>query len=609
VEEGKGTQATGEPVTGRVRIAGVEAGVAAGLVSSTDAESRPDSESLELVSGFSAANEVASPLAALPAYELPDWTDPPTLQVPRVFLDLEQEAADRGGPPTPPRGGPVWRERQEDWADTDTVLAHLASAGPSVADYEESSADDPFAYDFLSLDDESSWITREEGPGTVRTSGRTPVVQPPAAKPAPPAPKPADPVAVVAALSISAPSAPLPVAHKTEAPLEAPRRRRHIARPGLAALVKRAPAQRASGTRTKADTASSAKAVPVPSDPEPETKPEATGLDRASVRSDQVIGTDADTRFPNTAPARPDPDTWTKSDAISPRKAVPRRSGPVSRPASQKSSSRNPIVATLTGVALAAILLLSFKAGPPAVLALVAVAVTVAAAELFNSLRLGGYRPATLLGLLGVPAIIVAAYFRGPAAILVGLVIFVVASMVWYLAGFTRRSPLANLSVTVFAFAWTGVLAAFAGLLVDPRIFPNRHGIAFMLGAVIAAVGYDIGGYAIGSRFGRHRLVPSVSPNKTWEGLIGGCAIAIAASAAVTSRIHPWHLSTAVWLGLIVAVVAPCGDLVESMIKRDLGVKDMGTLLPGHGGVFDRIDALLFVLPAAYYFVRLAHVG
>jgi len=100
-----------------------------------------------------------------------------------------------------------------------------------------------------------------------------------------------------------------------------------------------------------------------------------------------------------------------------------------------------------------------------------------------------------------------------------------------------------------------------------------------------------------------------VSPNKTWEGLIGGCAIAIAASAAVTSRIHPWHLSTAVWLGLIVAVVAPCGDLVESMIKRDLGVKDMGTLLPGHGGVFDRIDALLFVLPAAYYFVRLAHVG
>ncbi|HLN05706.1 MAG TPA: phosphatidate cytidylyltransferase, partial [Acidimicrobiales bacterium] len=188
-------------------------------------------------------------------------------------------------------------------------------------------------------------------------------------------------------------------------------------------------------------------------------------------------------------------------------------------------------------------------------------------------------------------------------------VIFIVVAMIWYLVGITRRSPVLNLSVTVFGFAWTGVLGAFAGLLVDPRIFPNRHGIAFMLGAIIAAVGYDIGGYAVGSRFGRHNLVPVVSPNKTWEGLIGGCVVAVAASAGITSQIHPWHLRTALALGLIVAVVAPFGDLVESMIKRDLGVKDMGSLLPGHGGMLDRIDALLFVLPAAYYFVRLAHVG
>ena len=141
--------------------------------------------------------------------------------------------------------------------------------------------------------------------------------------------------------------------------------------------------------------------------------------------------------------------------------------------------------------------------------------------------------------------------------------------------------------MTVLAFGWTGVLGAFAGLLVDPRIFPDRHGIAFLLGAVIAAVGYDIGGYAIGSRLGRHRLAPSVSPNKTWEGLIGGCLVAIAASAGITSQIHPWHVTTALELGLIVAVVAPCGDLVESMIKRDLGVKDMGSLAArprGHDG-------------------------
>ena len=136
----------------------------------------------------------------------------------------------------------------------------------------------------------------------------------------------------------------------------------------------------------------------------------------------------------------------------------------------------------------------------------------------------------------------VGGYYRGPTALVVGLAGFVMLTMLWYLTGITRRSPLANLSVTVLAFCWTGVLGGFVGLLLDPRVFPHRHGIAFMLGAVIAAVGYDIGGYAIGSRFGRHNLAPTISPNKTWEGLIGGCAVAIAASAGITSRIHPWHV-------------------------------------------------------------------
>jgi len=550
LEEGKSPQAAGEPVTGRVRIAGVEAGVAAGLVPPAEAAARAGPEPLELVSGSVRANEASMsfPVAsvALPGYDLPDWTDPPTLQVPRVILDLEQEAAERGGPPTPPRGGPVWRERQEDWDDTDAILGHLASAGPSVTDYEESSSDDPFAYDFLNLDDESSWITREDASDKAKAGGRAQT----ASAPTPEPPKPV-PQALAKPATSSAESS--TVHHgvpENELPSDVLPRRRHNARSGLTALKKRpSPSVRA--------------------EPAPQSSPE----------------------------------------TASSRNRLPARAEPAPQPKGASASSRNPVVATLTGVVLAAVLLLSFKAGPPAVLALVAAAVTLAAAELFNSLRLGGYRPATLLGLVGVPAVIVGAYFRGPTAVLVGFVIFVVASMIWYLAGFTRRSPLVNLSVTVLAFAWTGVLAAFAGLLVDPRIFPDRHGIAFMLGAVIAAVGYDIGGYVIGSRFGRHPLAPSVSPNKTWEGLIGGCAIAIAASAAITSRIHPWHVSTAVWLGLIVAVVAPCGDLVESMIKRDLKVKDMGTLLPGHGGVFDRIDALLFVLPAAYIFVRLAHIG
>ncbi|MGD0983740.1 MAG: phosphatidate cytidylyltransferase [Acidimicrobiales bacterium] len=522
MEDGQEPRGTGEPVTERARIAGVEAGVAAGLVPSAEAAARPTSEPTDNACATAGADEATrapasmSVAAMLASYELPDWTDPPTLQLPRVLLDLEQEAAvERGGPlPTPP-GGPVWRERQEDWNDSDALLADLAKAGLRVTASEESSSDDPFAYDFLSDDGESSWLARNETPDDAAQLPSSADTVPPVAEPAPPAvdvPDTQDEAETGAAGST-------PPDHSDEVVAAPVRRRRHVA-----------------------------------------------GRARRRARRPVAV-----TRKGDAAP-------------------------------------RNPVVATVTGVVLAAVLLLCFSAGPPAVLALVVVAVTLAAAELFNSLRLAGYRPATLLGVVAVPAVIIAAYFRGPDAILLAFVIFIIVTMVWYLAGITRRSPLTNLSVTVFAFGWTGVLAAFAGLLVDPRIFPDRHGIAFMLGAIIAAVGYDVGGYAVGSRFGKHSLAPSVSPNKTWEGLIGGCAVAIGASAGITSQIHPWHVTTALVLGLIVAVVAPCGDLVESMIKRDLGVKDMGSLLPGHGGMLDRIDALLFVLPAAYYFVRLAHV-
>jgi CDP-diglyceride synthetase len=523
LEDGQEPQGTGEPVTERARIAGVEAGIAAGLVPSTEALARPQSEPVEDPSASASSDEAPQATGAtslaevLASYELPDWTDPPTLQVPRVLLDLEQEAAaERGGPlPTPP-GGPVWRERQEDWNDSDAVLADLASAGLGVTASEESSSDDPFAYDFLDDAGGAFGTARNAVPEATTQFPRSTDALAPVAEPEAPLVDEPD-----SSVLTPAGRAAVDLAEDSDAATPAPiRRRRHVAR-------------------------------------------------RARLRA--------------------------------------QRSGSATKPASD-TASRNPVVATLTGIVLAAALLLCFLAGPPAVLALVVVAVTLATAELFNSLRLGGYRPATLLGLVAVPGVIIAAYFEGPEAIPLAFAIFIVVTMIWYLAGITRRSPLTNLSVTVFAFGWTGVLAAFAGLLVDPRIFPDRHGIAFMLGAIIAAAGYDIGGYAFGSRFGKHRLAPLVSPNKTWEGLVGGCAVAIGASTGITSQIHPWHLGTAFLLGLIVAVVAPCGDLVESMVKRDLGVKDMGSLLPGHGGMLDRIDALLFVLPAAYYFVRLAHV-
>ena len=99
-------------------------------------------------------------------------------------------------------------------------------------------------------------------------------------------------------------------------------------------------------------------------------------------------------------------------------------------------------------------------------------------------------------------------------------------------------------------------------------------------------------------------MAPNISPNKTWEGFAGG-AVACVLSAIVVAQIHPWTAGSAIALAVLVAVVAPLGDLAESMVKRDIGVKDMGSILPGHGGVLDRFDAMLFVLPGVYYLVEL----
>ena len=121
----------------------------------------------------------------------------------------------------------------------------------------------------------------------------------------------------------------------------------------------------------------------------------------------------------------------------------------------------------------------------------------------------------------------------------------------------------------------------------------------------IATVAHDVGAFAVGSRLGRTPLAPSISPNKTWEGVMGASTATLIACLLIVRAIHPWNVGRAFALALVVSVVAPIGDLCESMLKRDLGVKDIGWVLPGHGGFLDRIDALLFVVPATYYLVRL----
>jgi phosphatidate cytidylyltransferase len=275
-----------------------------------------------------------------------------------------------------------------------------------------------------------------------------------------------------------------------------------------------------------------------------------------------------------------------------------------------KGVGRDVPTAIATGVGIAALLLIVLKVFENVGGVVIATAVlTLAAAEFFNALRSKGFRPATLLGVVGTAAISWGAYARGEQAVVLITALFVVFALLWYLLGVSDTAqPTANAGVSILGFAYIGVLGSTAALMLKwpPH---HEHGMGLFLGAIIATVAYDVGGFAIGSRAGRTPLAPEISPNKTWEGLIGGMVAAFLASLVIVTQIAPWTLSRAFALGLVAAVAAPLGDLSESMIKRDLGVKDMGSILPAHGGVLDRIDAMLFVIPATYYLAKLLKIA
>jgi phosphatidate cytidylyltransferase len=255
----------------------------------------------------------------------------------------------------------------------------------------------------------------------------------------------------------------------------------------------------------------------------------------------------------------------------------------------------------VTGVGLAAVGLAAFAIGRAATAVLVTVIVLVAALELFEGVRRAGFQPATVIGVLGSASLVGIAYNYGERAFPLVSAVVLAFTLFWYLAKVVNARPMVNAAVTMLGYSYVGVLGGFAGLLL---VYPD--GVGMIIGLVICAVGYDVVGYVVGSRLGRRALAPDVSPNKTVEGLVAGMVASVILGAVVAEvmGLHPWNsLGDGVLLGLVVAIFAPLGDLCESMLKRDLGLKDLGTLLPGHGGVLDRFDAMLFCLPAVYYLV------
>ncbi|MEU5394383.1 phosphatidate cytidylyltransferase [Streptomyces tibetensis] len=274
---------------------------------------------------------------------------------------------------------------------------------------------------------------------------------------------------------------------------------------------------------------------------------------------------------------------------------MPDASQPAPKPP-KKSAGRDLSAAIGVGVGLGVVIVASLFVVKAVFVGVVAVAVVVGLWELTKRLeeRKGIRAPIVPLA-LGGAAMVVAGYVRGAEGAWVAMALTTLAVLVWRMTE-PPEGYLRDVTAGVFAAFYVPFLATFVAMMLTADDGPQRV-LTFLLLTVVS----DTGAYAVGWRFGRHKLAPRISPGKTREGLLGAVSFAMVAGALCMQFL----IDDGAWwqglvLGLAVAVTATLGDLGESMIKRDLGIKDMGTLLPGHGGIMDRLDSLLPTAPVVW---------
>ena len=227
--------------------------------------------------------------------------------------------------------------------------------------------------------------------------------------------------------------------------------------------------------------------------------------------------------------------------------------------------------------------------------ALVALAASLALHEFW--LLAKPLRPLAPAGYIGGLLALVGAQMGGTGWMIGGAMTSLVVAFALKGISATRQAPTASISATVMAAVWVGCGLSFM-LLV--RQLPV-HGRLATFTVVLAVWAGDTFAYAGGRLLGRHRMAPTTSPGKTWEGFVFGTTATVFVAFVALYKQDFLTISQSLALGAALAVAAPLGDLFESMLKRDAGVKDAGSLLGGHGGMLDRLDALLFAAPAAYF--------
>ncbi|MDX3854400.1 phosphatidate cytidylyltransferase [Streptomyces sp. AK02-01A] len=265
-------------------------------------------------------------------------------------------------------------------------------------------------------------------------------------------------------------------------------------------------------------------------------------------------------------------------------------------PPQKKRAGRDLRAAIGVGLGLGAVVVASLFIVKAVFIGVIAVAVVVGLWELTSRLdeKKGIKAPLVPLA-VGGAAMVVAGYVRGAEGAWVAMALTALAVLVWRMTE-PPEGYLRDVTAGVFAAFYVPFLATFVAMMLTADDGPRRV-LMFLVLTVVS----DTGAYAVGWRFGTHKLAPRISPGKTREGLLGAVVFAMAAGALCMQFI----IDDGIWwqglvLGLAVAASATLGDLGESMIKRDLGIKDMGTLLPGHGGIMDRLDSLLPTAPVVW---------
>ncbi|QIK06337.1 phosphatidate cytidylyltransferase [Streptomyces sp. ID38640] len=270
---------------------------------------------------------------------------------------------------------------------------------------------------------------------------------------------------------------------------------------------------------------------------------------------------------------------------------------PDSEKPKKKSAGRNLPAAIGVGVGLGVIIVASLFVYKPVFIGVIAIAVVVGLWELTSRLAERKDIKVPLVPLaVGGTAMVVAGYVRGAEGAWVAMALTALAVLVWRMTE-APENYLRDVTAGVFAAFYVPFLATFVALMLAAEADGPLRVLTFLLLTVVS----DTGAYAVGWRFGKHKLAPRISPGKTREGLVGAVLFAMVAGALCMEFL----ITHGAWwqgllLGLAVAASATLGDLGESMIKRDLGIKDMGTLLPGHGGIMDRLDSLLPTAPVVW---------